>query len=125
MRTPWLLITAILLVPPGLEAFGAAPAKAAKPAKLPAAKKRAAPSAKAAEPAPAGQVAPAVPAPEEKPPVVFKKQESHQFSGTHLKGQLKKPELSYIYERKGLKQEQIVNIPERFDDEIIKGAGKF
>ena len=67
----------------------------------------------------------AAPAEPPKPPVVFKKSESHQFSGTHLQGQLKKPELSYIYERKGLKQEQIVNIPERFDDEIIEGAGKF
>ena len=57
--------------------------------------------------------------------VLFKKTERHEFSGTKLKGRLKKPELSYIYERKGLRQEQIVNVPSHFNDEIVKGAGQF
>lgn len=62
---------------------------------------------------------------EDKSKIIFKKSESHQFGGSKLKGQLKKPELSYIYERKGLRQEQIVNIPDTFDNEIIQGAGQF
>jgi|GEM_PF-3623590 len=57
--------------------------------------------------------------------VRFKKTEHHQFTGAKLEGKLKKPELSYIYERKGLRQEQIVNIPENFDDKIVEGAGEF
>ena len=64
-------------------------------------------------------------APSQKPRTVFKKSESYQFSGSKLKGRLKKPELSYIYKRKGLRQEQIVNIPENFNDEILNGAGQF
>jgi hypothetical protein len=51
--------------------------------------------------------------------------ESHHFSDLRLKGQLKKPELSYIYKRKGLRVEKIVNIPEDFNDEIIQDSGKF
>ena len=58
------------------------------------------------------------------PKIIYRKSERHEFSGTKLKGNLKKPELSYIYERKGLRQEQIINIPENFDDEIIDGAGQ-
>lgn len=74
--------------------------------------------------------APAEESKEEKPAeskpakVVFKKSEQHRFSGAMLKGQVKKPELSYIYERKGLRQEQIVNIPEDFNDEIVTGASE-
>ncbi len=59
------------------------------------------------------------------PKIVFKKEEEHKFSGLRLKGMLKKPDLSYIYKRKGLKQEQIVNIPENFNQEIIEGADQF
>lgn len=59
------------------------------------------------------------------PKVVFRTTERHQFAGAKLKGKLKKPELSYIYERKGLRQEKIVNIPENFNDEIIQGAAQF
>lgn len=51
--------------------------------------------------------------------------ETQVFSGLKLKGQLKKPDLSYIYKRTGLRTEQIVDIPENFDDEIIQGAGTF
>lgn len=47
------------------------------------------------------------------------------FSGLKLQGQLKKPDLSYIYRRRGLKAEQIVNIPEDFNDEISQDAGRF
>ncbi|MCB0403960.1 MAG: hypothetical protein KDD51_04190 [Bdellovibrionales bacterium] len=57
--------------------------------------------------------------------VIYKKRESHKFGGISLKGQLKKPDLDYIYKRKGLRQEKIVNIPEDFNDEIIQGAGQF
>ncbi len=57
--------------------------------------------------------------------VIMKKSETHIFEGLQLKGQLKKPELSYIYERKGLRSEAIVNIPENFNDEIKAGAGQF
>ena len=59
------------------------------------------------------------------PIVVYKKSETHKFSGLRLKGQLKKPDLSYIYKRKGLRAEQIVNIPENFNEEIIRGEGQF
>src|SRR4051812_37617560 len=41
--------------------------------------------------------------------------ETHRFTGLTLKGQLKKPDLSYIYRRAGLRSEQIVDIPENFD----------
>ncbi len=58
------------------------------------------------------------------PKKVFKTTETHQFSGSKLRGQLKKPELSYIYQRKGLRAERIVNIPEDFNEEIISGAGQ-
>jgi hypothetical protein len=54
-----------------------------------------------------------------------KKSETQKFSGLKLKGQLKKPDLSYIYKRKGLRAEQIVNIPENFNAEIIQGEGQF
>lgn len=56
---------------------------------------------------------------------VYRKSEQHEYSGSKLKGQLKKPELSYIYQRKGLRAERIVNVPENFDEEIISGAGQF
>jgi hypothetical protein len=67
--------------------------------------------------------------PSDEPPkrviVVQKKVESHKFGGLSLKGQLKKPELGYIYKRRGLRQEQIINIPDDFNGEILQGAGKF
>jgi len=47
------------------------------------------------------------------------------FSGLKLTGRLKKPDLSYIYRRRGVRAEQIVNIPEDFNEEIAQGAGKF
>ncbi len=59
------------------------------------------------------------------PRVIYKASESYKFSGLKLKGHLKKPDLSYIYKRAGLRSEQIVDIPEDFNDEIIKGAGQF
>lgn len=59
-------------------------------------------------------------APPPKVKMIYRKSESHQFSGANLKGKLKKPELSYIYERKGLKEEQIVNVPDNFNAEIIR-----
>jgi hypothetical protein len=64
---------------------------------------------------------------ESKPPPqkTYKISEEHQYSGSKLKGQLKKPDLSYIYQRKGLRAERIVNVPENFDEEIIGGAGQF
>jgi hypothetical protein len=55
----------------------------------------------------------------------IKRTQTESFSGLKLKGQLKKPDLSYIYKRTGLRTEQIVDIPENFDDEIIQGAGTF
>lgn len=60
--------------------------------------------------------------PTKKEKIIYKKSESHQFSGSSLQGKLKKPELSYIYERKNIKDEQILNIPENFNEEIINGA---
>jgi hypothetical protein len=57
--------------------------------------------------------------------VVFKKTEKHKFSGLRLKGLLKKPELSYIYQRKGIRSEKIVDTPEDFNQEIRSDAGKF
>lgn len=59
------------------------------------------------------------------PKVVYKKSEEHKFSALKLKGQLKKPDLSYIYKRKGLRNEQIVNIPESFNSQIVEGADQF
>lgn len=64
-------------------------------------------------------------APSPTPKVVFRRQETHKFSGLKLSGQLKKPDLGYIYKRKGLRAEQIVDIPENFNDEINQGAGQF
>ncbi len=69
------------------------------------------------------------PVPAAQPPkqtkLVFKKEESHKFGGSKLKGKLKKPEISYIYQRKGLRSERIVNIPENFDDKITESAEHF
>jgi hypothetical protein len=59
------------------------------------------------------------------PKIVYKKSEEHKFSALKLRGQLKKPDLSYIYKRKGLRAEQIVNIPENFNQEIREGADQF
>jgi hypothetical protein len=52
------------------------------------------------------------------------KNDKHQFSGLKLKGQLKKPDLSYIYKRKRIKAEKILNIPEDFNDEVVRGSQK-
>lgn len=65
------------------------------------------------------------PPPSENVQYIYKKSETLQFSGSKLKGQFKKPDLSYIYERKGLRQEQIVHIPENFNKEIINAASEF
>lgn len=48
-----------------------------------------------------------------------------RFRGLRLKGRLKKPDLAYIYKRKGLRGEQIVNVPENFNNEIMQGIGQF
>lgn len=53
------------------------------------------------------------------------KKQDVKFSGLKLKGDLKKPDLSYIYKRAGLKAEQIVNIPTDFNDEIQQGENQF
>lgn len=64
--------------------------------------------------------------PQTAPPQRFRRAEaSVSFSGLKLTGRLKKPDLSYIYRRRGLRAEQIVNIPEDFNEEIAQGAGKF
>jgi hypothetical protein len=51
--------------------------------------------------------------------------EQVSFNALNLKGSLKKPDLTYIYKRRGVRAEQIVNVPENFDDEIVQGAGQF
>lgn len=65
---------------------------------------------------------PSMAAPEERKSTL---QSKLSFSGLKLQGQLKKPDLSYIYKRRGLRAEQIVNIPEDFNEEIVEGAGRF
>lgn len=60
-----------------------------------------------------------------KPRVIYKKSETHSFSGLKLKGHVKKPDLSYIYQRKGIRAEQIVNVPENFNEEILEGVDRF
>jgi len=50
---------------------------------------------------------------------------TQKFSGLKLKGQLKKPDLSYIYKRKGLRADQVVDVPEDFNREIIDSALSF
>ncbi len=67
----------------------------------------------------------AEPTKEKEVKTVFRKEESHKFSGSKLKGKLKKPEMSYIYQRKGLRAEKIVNVPENFNEEINSGADRF
>ncbi len=57
--------------------------------------------------------------------VVYKKRETHKFGGLNLKGEIRKPDLDYVYKRKGIRQEKIVNIPETFNNEIIQGTGQF
>jgi hypothetical protein len=66
-------------------------------------------------------------APQQEAPTrkLVRREEKVSFSELTLKGKLKKPDLSYIYRRKGLRAEQIVNIPEDFNEEIIQGAGQF
>jgi len=59
------------------------------------------------------------------PQVIYRKTEKHDFSGLKLKGQLKKPELSYIYKRKGLRSEKIIDIPENFDVQFIEAGQRF
>jgi hypothetical protein len=62
-------------------------------------------------------------APEKK--VVYKKSETHKFEGLKLKGEFKKPDLSYIYQRKGIRSEQIVDIPDNFNSKIREDAERF
>ena len=50
---------------------------------------------------------------------------TQKFSGLKLKGQLKKPDLSYIYKRKGLRADQVVDVPEDFNRDIIDSALSF
>ena len=57
--------------------------------------------------------------------IVYKKSETHKFSGLKLKGEFKKPDLSYIYQRKGIRSEQIVDIPEDFNKEIREDGQRF
>jgi len=57
--------------------------------------------------------------------IVYKKSETHKFSGLKLKGEFKKPDLSYIYQRKGIRSEQIVDIPEDFNREIREDGQRF
>lgn len=45
-----------------------------------------------------------------------------RFTGMTLKGQLKKPELSYSYKRSDLQSEQLIEIPENFNDSILQDA---
>ena len=59
------------------------------------------------------------------PKTIAKKSESHKFSGLKLRGQIKKPEMSYIYQRKGLRHEKIIQIPDGFDDEIAASGREF
>lgn len=76
-------------------------------------------------PATASDIAAAAPPQKAPPPKAAKKEEKLEFSGLSLQGQLKKPDLSYIYKRRGIRSERIVNIPENFNEEIIQGAGRF
>ncbi len=57
--------------------------------------------------------------------VIFKKSETHVFSGLKLKGEYKKPDLSYIYQRKGIRSEQIIDIPDDFNREIREDGNHF
>ncbi len=50
---------------------------------------------------------------------------TQKFSGLKLKGQLKKPDLSYIYKRKGLRADQVVEVPNDFNGEIVESALSF
>ena len=50
---------------------------------------------------------------------------TQRFSGLKLKGQLKKPDLSYIYKRKGLRADQVVEVPNDFNAEIVESALAF
>ena len=96
--------------------LGATPALAAKKAKAKA-KGKAAASRQAAS---AGE--------EDDEPKSKSKKKGKQdlkFSGFKLKGDLKKPDLSYIYKRRGVRDEQIVNIPTDFADEIRQGENQF
>ncbi len=51
--------------------------------------------------------------------------QNYKFSSLKLRGHLMKPELNYTYQRDNLQNEQIVEIPEDFNDQIIKSAGQF
>ena len=57
--------------------------------------------------------------------IVYKKSETHKFSGLKLKGEFKKPDLSYIYQRKGIRSEQIIDIPEDFNRDIREDGQRF
>lgn len=57
-----------------------------------------------------------------------KEAEVHRFTGLTLKGQLKKPELSYSYKRSDLQPgqptDQLIEIPENFNDAILPDAAQ-
>jgi len=57
--------------------------------------------------------------------IVYKKSETHVFSGLKLKGEFKKPDLSYIYQRKGIRSEQIIDIPDDFNVQIREDSSRF
>ena len=59
------------------------------------------------------------------PKVTFKQKESHNFNDLKLKGQIKKPDIAYIYKRKGIRSEKIIALPEDFNSDIRLGAGMF
>ncbi len=61
----------------------------------------------------------------EREPSSARRVATQKFSGLKLKGQLKKPDLSYIYKRKGLRADQVVDVPEDFNREIIDSALSF
>jgi hypothetical protein len=57
--------------------------------------------------------------------IIYKKSETHKFNGLKLKGEFKKPDLSYIYQRKGIRSEQIIDIPEDFNRDIREDGQRF
>jgi hypothetical protein len=57
--------------------------------------------------------------------ITYKKSETHKFSGLKLKGEFKKPDLSYIYQRKGIRSEQIIDIPDDFNAQVRDDSNRF
>lgn len=48
--------------------------------------------------------------------------EYHIMSGMTLQGQMKRPELAYSYSREELQNDQVLELPENFNDEIVQDA---